>query len=69
MAIPRFAGMSPFDQIPFQWSVHVQRKGRTELEHYEFLAEDANDPRPAFLKSLVRVLGEERAHRCLPPAL
>ena len=25
-AIPRYAGMRPFDQIPFQWSVHVQRQ-------------------------------------------
>jgi hypothetical protein len=57
-AIPRFAGMSPFGQIPFQWSVHVQRKGRNELEHHEFLAEDAGDPRLAFLQSLIRVLGD-----------
>jgi hypothetical protein len=57
-AIPRFAGMSPFGQIPFQWSVHVQRRGRNELEHYEFLAEDASDPRRAFLESLLRVLGD-----------
>jgi hypothetical protein len=25
-ALPRFAGMRPYDQIPFQWSVHVQRQ-------------------------------------------
>jgi hypothetical protein len=24
-AIPRFPGMRPYDQLPFQWSVHVQR--------------------------------------------
>ena len=57
-AIPRFAGMSPYDQFPFQWSVHVQRKGRNELEHYEFLAEDASDPSLAFLKNLIEVLGD-----------
>ena len=57
-AIPRFAGMRPYDQFPFQWSVHVQRKGRNELEHYEFLGEDASDPRLAFLKSLIGVLGD-----------
>jgi hypothetical protein len=28
------------------------------VEHYEFLAEDASDPRQAFLKSLMRVLGD-----------
>ena len=25
-AIPRFPGMRPYDQMPFQWSVHVQRE-------------------------------------------
>ena len=25
-AIPRFPGMRPYDQLPFQWSVHVQRR-------------------------------------------
>ena len=25
-AIPRFSGMRPFDQLPFQWSLHVQRE-------------------------------------------
>ena len=57
-AIPRFAGMHPFDHIPFQWSVHVRRKPGSQLEHYEFLAEDATDPRPAFLKRLLQVIGD-----------
>ena len=57
-AIPRFAGMHPFDHIPFQWSVHVRRKPGSQLEHYEFLAEDATDPRPAFLKRLLQVTGD-----------
>ena len=25
-AIPRFPGMRPYDHLPFQWSVHVQRE-------------------------------------------
>jgi predicted RecB family nuclease len=55
-AIPRYAGMRPFDQIPFQWSVHVQRQPGSALEHYEFLAEDADDPREDFIKKLLEVL-------------
>ena len=39
-AIPRFAGMRPYDQLPFQWSVHVLREPGAEPEHYEFLATD-----------------------------
>jgi hypothetical protein len=57
-AIPRFAGMRPYDQIPFQWSVHVQRQPGVAPEHFEFLATDTSDPRPAFISSLCDVLGD-----------
>jgi predicted RecB family nuclease len=57
-AIPRFWGMSPYDQIPFQWSLHVQRQPDAEPEHYEFLATDRNDPRGEFISSLCGALGE-----------
>jgi hypothetical protein len=57
-AIPRFPGMHPYDQLPFQWSVHVQRQPGAPLEHYEFLATDANDPRRQFISSLCAALGE-----------
>ena len=57
-AIPRFAGMRPYDQLPFQWSVHVQRKPGAELEHHEFLATDASDPRREFISSSLPALGE-----------
>jgi len=57
-AIPRFSGMRPFDQLPFQWSVHVQRKPDAEPEHYEFLATDRSDPRREFITSLCGALGE-----------
>jgi predicted RecB family nuclease len=57
-AIPRFAGMRPYDQLPFQWSVHVMREPGAELEHHEFLASDASDPRREFITSLCAVLGK-----------
>ena len=59
VALPRYAGTSPYDQIPFQWSVHIQRQPGAELEHYEFLADDANDPRPEFVKTLCQVIGKK----------
>jgi hypothetical protein len=57
-AIPRFAGMRPYDQIPFQWSVHMMREPGAEAEHHEFLAMDTSDPRPEFITSLCNALGE-----------
>jgi predicted RecB family nuclease len=57
-AIPRFPGMRPYDQLPFQWSVHVLREPGTALDHHEFLATDASDPRREFVASLCPVLGK-----------
>ena len=57
-AIPRFPGMRPYDHLPFQFSVHVQRQPGAEPEHHEFLATDASDPRREFISSLCAVLGE-----------
>jgi predicted RecB family nuclease len=58
-AVPRFAGMRPFDQIVFQWSLHTLTDPGAEPKHYEFLATDANDPRRDFIASLSEALGHE----------
>jgi hypothetical protein len=50
-AIPRFPGTGPWDQIPVQYSAHVERAG--EFFHHAFLAEGAGDPRPALAAALV----------------
>jgi predicted RecB family nuclease len=57
-AIPRFSGMRPYDQLPFQWSVHVQGQRGGTSEHYEFLATDSDDPRTPFISSLCEALGD-----------
>jgi predicted RecB family nuclease len=58
-AVPRFPGMRPYDQLSFQWSVHVLRQPGAKLEHHEFLAPDASDPRREFISSLLGILGEK----------
>jgi hypothetical protein len=50
--------MRPYDQLPFQWSVHVQTQAGVEPQHYEFLATDASDPRPTFISTLCDALGD-----------
>jgi predicted RecB family nuclease len=57
-AIPRVPGMRPYDQLPFQWSVHMLREPGAEPEHHEFLATDKSDPRHEFIASLCSVLGK-----------
>jgi predicted RecB family nuclease len=57
-AIPRFPGMHPYDHLPFQWSIHVQKQPGAAPKHFEFLARDNSDPRTAFISSLCEALGE-----------
>ncbi|WP_082950979.1 DUF2779 domain-containing protein [Aliarcobacter skirrowii] len=43
-AIPKYKGLKPYEQIPFQYSLHIEYEdGR--LEHKEYLAEDSVDSR------------------------
>lgn len=51
-AIPEWKGISPFMQIPFQYSLHVESKN-ADLEHYEFLAIEGIDPRYELAKRLI----------------
>lgn len=52
-ALPMFIGCTPFQQIPFQYSLHVLREPNAELEHYEYLGRDsATPPMPDLLASL-----------------
>jgi len=50
-AIPSFIGISPFMQIPFQYSLHIEQADGT-LVHKEFLAEDGVDPRELLARTL-----------------
>ncbi len=43
-AIPAFDGFSPYQRIPFQFSLHILREPNGELEHVEFLHEEKSDP-------------------------
>jgi len=55
-AVPIWAGTSPYKQIPFQWSCHIE-KGNGSLSHKEFLDVSGNDPRREFAECLIRALG------------
>ena len=56
-AIPLFDGIRPYQNIPFQFSLHVQETPEGELNHYSFLAEGRQDPRPGLLASLSKLIG------------
>lgn len=52
-AIPLFEGTSPYQQIPFQYSLHIQYEPCGPVEHKEFLAVSGENPLRAIAESLV----------------
>lgn len=52
-AIPEFKGIKPFEQISFQYSLHIEHEdGR--LEHKEYLSQDSVDSRYELAKRLCK---------------
>lgn len=56
-AIPRFDGFSPYQQIPFQYSLHVLEAPGGELEHVQFLFTESGDPSRDLAESLQQNIG------------
>jgi len=58
-AIPPFDGIRPYEQIPFQYSLHVLDSEGSPLKHHEFLCEPGTDPREEIAKKLTALIPEE----------
>jgi len=58
-AIPPFEGLRPYQQIPFQYSLHFLDSEEGELKHEEFLAEAGTDPRETLATRLISAIPEE----------
>jgi hypothetical protein len=58
-AIPLFDGLTPYQQVPFQFSLHRQPAPGTKSEHHAFLADGRTDPRPEFLNRLRDCIGDK----------
>jgi hypothetical protein len=50
--VPQYEGTKPYQQIPFQYSLHWIEKPGGELKHTAFLAESGKDPRRALAEQL-----------------
>lgn len=53
--IPPYKGLSPYQDIPFQYSLHIEQKNGS-IEHREFIHTENSDPREAFIDSLINDL-------------
>ena len=52
-AVPPFDHVKPYEQIPFQYSLYVQKAKNKELEHYKYLANPNIDPRKTLIEKLI----------------
>ena len=58
-AVPIWAGTRPYQQIPFQFSLHhLDSSG--QVHHHESLDTTGADPRPALIKALLEHCGESK---------
>jgi len=51
-AIPKFDGQRPYQQMPFQYSLHIQEQSGA-ISHKEFLADEHYDPRKAIAEAML----------------
>ncbi len=55
-AIPRWAGTRPYQQLPFQWSCHIEDTAG-EIRHQEFLQGSSEPPMRPCAEALIDTLG------------
>jgi hypothetical protein len=56
-AVPKYDGSRPYQQLVFQYSLHIQEAPTSELEHREYLADPSQDPRIGFIEQLIQDCG------------
>ena len=58
-AVPIYDKSRPYQQLVFEYSLHVQKKPGGDLKHYEYLAKGVPniDPRIGFVKQLIEECG------------
>ena len=57
-AIPRFQGLRPYQQFPFQYSCHIWQSDGT-VTHHEYLHSDTTDPRLPLVESLLDTVSDK----------
>ncbi len=55
--IPYFDGLKPYQQLPFQYSLHIIDKPNGKLKHYEYLHQTNDNPAVPLLNSLIDQIG------------
>ena len=58
-ALPLYDGSRPYQQLPFQVSLHVQAAPGAEPRHFEYLGDGLGDPRPGLIGFMLEKIGPE----------
>ena len=58
-AVPPYDDSRPYDNVPFQYSLHIVRSPGSGVEHKSFLSDGKRDPRQEILKMLKSELGRK----------
>lgn len=56
--VPRWLGTRPFQQVPFQFSCHVQTSARATPQHHSYLDIEDSRPEARLAKRLVECVGD-----------
>jgi hypothetical protein len=56
--IPYFDGLRPYQQVPFQYSLHILQSPDAELEWREYLHRDNSDPARPLTEQLIKDIGD-----------
>jgi len=57
-AIPQYNNNKPYQQIPFQYSLHIQDKPGSDVSHIEYLGNPSEDPRPKLIETMLDSIGD-----------
>ncbi len=57
--VPYFDGLRPYQQLPFQYSLHVLESPDSELKHYEYLHRENSNPARTLSEALKSHIGDK----------
>jgi hypothetical protein len=53
-AVPMFEGTSPYQHLPFQYSIHFKLSREAEAKHKGFIADTGSEPSRSFIENLLK---------------
>ena len=56
-AVPKYNGSRPYQQLVFQYSLHIRATPISQIDHREYLADPSQDPRIGFIEQLIKDCG------------